>query len=122
MIRNATPRWLTTHEGERVVRSSAANRTSGSIAAGGWLVLTTSRLFHHPHIVDRILTRSRDWEVQLSDIVNVDIAAPDAGSQARYDGGRTRRLRVATADGESVFLVVNRTLEWLAAVSDHLTT
>lgn len=113
----SVPSWLLLEPGETLIARSAANHSTASIAAGGWLALTDRRLVHHTHGVEKALTDTRDWAVPLSAITLVDTAPVSLRWRDLFTGGLRPRLRVTTGDGVQHLFVVNGVSRWVDRIA-----
>lgn len=99
------------HPNERELATYRANRTQGSRAVGGHLLLTDQRLVFLPHRFDSA-TGGQVWECGLASISEVGMAARGFNP---LDGSFRRRLRI-TSDGVAEFFVVNKCARVVAAI------
>jgi hypothetical protein len=87
--------------GEREIETYRANRSQGSRAVGGHLLLTNQRVVFYPHKLDA-LTGGKSWECDLVSIASVGVAEQD---YKPFDGSMRRRLRIQCADTAEHFVV-----------------
>lgn len=114
----SSPRWLDLEPGEVFLRSAGANRSTRAVAAGGWLALTSERLVHHTHAVEKALTRTQDWSAALDDVAGAEVLPASARPGEAFTGGVRRRLAVVTRDGREAVFVVNGVDGWRSAVDE----
>ncbi len=101
--------------GEHVVSRFPANRTQGSRAIGGHLILTNQRLLFRPHKLDSA-TGGDSWECPLHSISNTAIAPRGRNP---FDGSLRRRLTVTTGGDVNYFIVwkVSKVISAISAAS-----
>ena len=87
--------------GEHFVRRFWANKTQGSRALGGHLILTNQRLLFRPNKLDSA-TGGHSWECQLQTISNTAIAPRGHNP---FDGSLRRRLVITTGSEVNYFVV-----------------
>jgi hypothetical protein len=88
---------------EREIATYRANRTQGSRAIGGHLLLTDRRVVFYPHKVDSA-TGARNWESALESIS--DVSMSDRGRNP-LNGSLRRRLKISCRDVNEHFVVSN---------------
>ncbi len=78
----------------------------GRRAVGGHLTLTDRSLSFRPHFIDRAL-RAKPWSIPVDSITSVGVTevSLDAPPSGLFNGSVTRRLKVGSADGDSIFVV-----------------
>jgi hypothetical protein len=96
---------------EREIETYRANRTQGSRAVGGHLLLTNQRVLFYPHKVDSE-TGGKSWECSLTSISDVGLSA--RGSNP-FNGSMRRRLQIDRA-GETEYFVVSKPDVIVAAI------
>ena len=96
---------------EREVATYRANRSQGSRAVGGHLLLTDRRLIFYPHKVDRA-TGGNAWECRLTALTDVGLS--ERGRNP-FDGSLRRRLKVGHGGSLDLF-VVNKAEAVAAAI------
>jgi len=90
------------HDGEQEVETYRANRSQGSRAVGGHLLLTDRRVLFWPHRLDGS-TGGKSWECDLVSITCVGVA--ERGNNP-FNGSMRRRLMIE-CDGATECFVVN---------------
>ena len=103
---------LVMKSGEHVVNRFWANKTQGTRALGGHLILTNQRLLFKPNKLDSA-TGGQSWECQLQSISDTAIA-PRVHNP--FDGSLRRRLAI-TAGGEVNYFVVWKVSKVISAIS-----
>ena len=96
---------------ETEIETHRANRSQGSRAVGGHLLLTDQRLVFYAHKFDSS-TGGQDWECALTSISDVDVAPR---GWHPFNGEMRRRLRV-DYDGTIERFVVNHVQRIVAAI------
>jgi len=96
---------------EREIETYRANRSQGSRAVGGHLLLTDQRLLFYPHRFDSS-TGGINWACDLRSVTNVGLAARGRNP---FDGSMRRRLRIECAEEIGLF-VVNKAESIAAAI------
>jgi hypothetical protein len=98
---------------EREIATYRANRSQGSRAVGGHLLLTDQRVLFYPHKLDSS-TGGKAWECHLGAITNVGLS--ERGFNP-FDGSMRRRLKIESG-GTANFFVVNKAESIAAAIRD----
>jgi hypothetical protein len=98
---------------EREIATYRANRSQGSRAVGGHLLLTDQRVLFYPHKLDSS-TGGKGWECDLGAITNVSLS--ERGFNP-FDGSMRRRLKIER-DGSADFFVVNKAESIATAIRD----
>jgi hypothetical protein len=75
---------------EHEIETYRANRSQGSRAVGGHLLLTDQRVLFYPHKLDSS-TGGKSWESALGSIANVGLS--ERGRNP-FDGSMRRRLKI----------------------------
>ena len=96
---------------EAEIKTIRANRTQGSRAVGGHLMLTNHRLVFYPHKFDDA-TVGDSWECALGSIKSAGIADR---SWNPFNGSLRRRLEIDPG-GPHQFFVVSRVEEIVAEI------
>ncbi|MFN8022090.1 MAG: hypothetical protein U0Q03_11235 [Acidimicrobiales bacterium] len=86
---------------EREIETTRANRSQGSRAVGGHLLLTNQRVLFYAHRLDSS-TGGKNWACDLSSITNVGLA--ERGRNP-FDGSMRRRLRIEFEGAIELFVV-----------------
>ena len=86
---------------EHEIETYRANRSQGSRAVGGHLLLTNQRLLFSPHRFDSA-TGGDNWECDLASITGVGLAARGRNP---FDGSLRRRLKVECGGATDYFVV-----------------
>lgn len=88
---------------EHEIETYRANKSQGSRAVGGHLLLTDQRVLFYSHKLDDS-TGGKNWECDLDSITSVGLS--ERGRNP-FDGSMRRRLKIES-DGASDFFVVNK--------------
>lgn len=88
---------------EHEIETYRANRSQGSRAVGGHLLLTDRRVLFYPHKLDSG-TGGKNWERDLVSITSVGLS--ERGHNP-FSGSMRRRLKIE-CDGATDFFVVNK--------------
>lgn len=100
---------------EREIATYRANRTQGSRAVGGHILLTDQRVLFYPHKFDSA-TGGKAWECALASISGVGMSARGHNP---FNGSMRRRLQIDC--GEAVeFFVVNKGESIVTAIQQAL--
>jgi hypothetical protein len=86
---------------EREIATYRANRSQGSRAVGGHLLLTDQRVLFYPHKLDG-RTGGQNWECDLAAITHVGLS--ERGRNP-FDGSMRRRLKIEHDDSVELFVV-----------------
>lgn len=86
---------------EREIETYRANRTQGSRAVGGHLLLTDRRICFYPHKLDDA-TGGKSWECTLASISHVGLAP--RGSNP-FNGSLRRRVQIESGDTTECFVM-----------------
>ena len=87
---------------EHEIETYRANRSQGSRAVGGHLLLTDQRVLFYPHKLDSS-TGGNNWECDLASITSVGVSERWSNP---FNGSMRRRLKV-DCDGVTDYFVVN---------------
>lgn len=88
---------------EHEIETYRANKSQGSRAVGGHLLLTDQRVLFYSHKLDDS-TGGKNWECDLDSITSVGLS--ERGRNP-FDGSMRRRLKIES-DGASDSFVVNK--------------
>jgi hypothetical protein len=96
---------------EQEIGTYRANRSQGTRAVGGHLLLTDQRVLFYPHGLDRS-SGGKGWTCDLASITSV--ALTERGRNP-FDGSMRRRLKIECDRGTEMF-VVNKAETIAAAI------
>ena len=92
-------------EGERVIWSRRANRSTRLLAVGGRLLRTTDRLLFIPNRVERLLGRQPS-SIKLNSVQEIEV--DHIHPLSVLNGGWRRRLKIQSSGGRTTLFVVNK--------------
>jgi hypothetical protein len=98
---------------EREIATYRANRTQGSRAVGGHLLLTNQRVCFYPHKLDDA-TGGKAWECRLASISQVGLAPLGFNP---FNGSLRRRVQIECADATEYF-VMSKPSDVIAAIKN----